>query len=158
MFFVHPLSLSVWRRGIASSEVLEFGRTAVLAQKGTRSSYPLRTHEQSNAPSLPSGFVVLTIITTTGVSDSSTEHSFPFRCVAVYRVGNVGCHPTTRRGLPSPSIRSPNIPRPIHRRILRRCISKFDSRLLLPSPPPRRVRLPLGSLARVHTDDAAGFT
>ena len=72
-----------------------------------------------------------------GVSDSSTEHPFPLRCVAVYRVGYVGCHPTTRRGLPSSSTHSPNIPSPIHRRVLWRCISKacpelvegFDSRL-----------------------------
>jgi hypothetical protein len=138
----------------------------LLAQKGTRSSYPLWTREQSNAPSLRLGYVVPIIHATMGVSDSSTEHPFPLRCVTVYRVGYVGCHPTTRRGLPSPSTRFPNIPRPIHRRVLRRCISKacpepvegFDSCLLLPSPPPRRVRLPLGSLARVHTDEAAGFT
>jgi hypothetical protein len=96
----------------------------LLAQKGTRSSYPLWTREQSNAPSLRLGYVVPIIHATMGVSDSSTEHPFPLRCVTVYRVGYVGCHPTTRRGLPSPSTRFPNIPRPIHRRVLWRCISK----------------------------------
>jgi hypothetical protein len=116
--------VSAWLCGIASSEVLELGRTAVLAQKGTRSSYPLWTCEQSNAPSLPSGCVVLIINTTMGVSDSSTERPFPLRWVTVYRVGYVGCHPTTRRGLPSSSTHSPNIPCPIHRRVPRRCISK----------------------------------
>jgi hypothetical protein len=147
MFFFHQLSLIAWLCGIASSEVVEFALAAELAQKGIRSSYPLRTREQSNAPSLRLGFVVPTITTTMGVSDSSTGLPFPLRCATVYRVGYVGCHPTTRRGLPSPSTNFLNIPCPIHRRVLRRCISKFASRLLLPSPPPRRVRLPLGSLA-----------
>jgi hypothetical protein len=72
----------------------------VLAPKGTRSSYPLRTREQSNAPSLRLGYVVPIIVTTMGVSDSSTEHPFPFRCVTVYRVGYVSV--TQRLGKVSP--------------------------------------------------------
>jgi hypothetical protein len=125
-----PAFACAWLCGIASSEVIEFGRTTELALKGIRSSYPLRTREQSNAPSLRLGYVVPIILTTVGVSDSSIRLPFPFHQVMAYRVGYVKHYSTTRGGLPSFSINSLNIPRPIHRRVLRRCISKFASRLL----------------------------
>jgi hypothetical protein len=82
-----PAFAYAWLYGIASSEVLEFSRTAVLAQKGTRSSYPLQTREQSNAPSLRLGYVVPIIVTTMGVSDSSLGLPFPLHQVMAYRVG-----------------------------------------------------------------------
>jgi hypothetical protein len=120
-------------------------------------SYPLSTPGQSRAPSLRQGYVVLAILSTMRSSDSSTGLPFPLRCATVYRVGYVGRHPTTRRGLPSPLINCLSIPRPIHRRVLRRCTSKSFAPSMAFAPS-RRARLPLGPLSWVHTDDAAGFT
>jgi hypothetical protein len=62
---------------------------AGLAIAGIRSSYLLRTLEQSNAPSLRLGYVVPIIVTTMGVSDSSLGLPFPFHQVMVYRGGYV---------------------------------------------------------------------
>ena len=91
--------------GIASSEVLKFGRTAVLAPKGTRSSYPLWTCEQSNAPSLQQGYVVLAIISTMGVSDSSFGRPFRVHQVMVYTVGYVNLQrPEEVSPVPQPTL------------------------------------------------------
>ena len=112
-------------------------------------------------------------------SDSPVWLPFPFHGATAYRVGYCWCHQQTRWGLPSSQANCPDIPLPIHRRVLRRCPSKSFTPSMafaqthqagLPLDPrncseaggyrfltaTRPIALP--TLSQGNVDDAAGFT
>jgi len=127
-----------------------------LAIEAFTNSYPLSTREQSRAPSLRQGNVVLAVISTMGPSDSPIWLSASFHGGSAYRNGYCRRRLQTRRGLPSSQVNSPDIPLPLRRRVLWRCIF----RLFTPSVAftlMLRVRLPLEPFRGTHYD-AAGFT
>jgi hypothetical protein len=113
-----------------------------LAKQAFTNSYPRSTHEQSRAPSLRQGYVVLAVISTVSPSDSPTWLSAPFHGGPAYRSSHCKRRLQTRRGLPSSQTSSPDIPLPLRRRVLRRCSSRFFTPSMAFTPI-LRVRLPL---------------
>ncbi len=118
-------------------------------------SYLLWTPEQSRAPSLQQGYVVLAILSTMNPSDSPTGLSTPFHGFSAYNCGFCKRCLQTRWGLPSSHANSPDIPLPLRRRVLRRCPTRLFTPSLAFAPSPR-ARLPLGP-SRAINYDAAGF-
>ena len=87
-----------------------------------------------------------------GPSDSPSWLPFPFHGSSAYGVAYAWRHQATRWGLSSSQANSPDIPFPVHRRVLQRCIPSSPR---LPWPSPQGTGL--GSLF-LRDHDAAGFT
>ena len=96
-----------WRTGIVSSTVLELHLWVWLALKAFTNSYPFLTRGQSSAPSLGQGYVVLTVISTMGTSDSPSWLPFPFHGLPL--IGSVTPGVTSRPGGVSP-VPKPTVP------------------------------------------------